>query len=252
MSFFLGLFLFFASFTFVSADAKSDFDYQYSKHRENYLEYTLYKKDYLSNPTLDNQQKALLSAKQSTNTRELTRASFVAYLRELILLNQLRGFPLADTLNANLLAAQQFFLMESQKTLGVVTIADLDKFNLDYQTEYTKHERYLKAGIVGHKLTRLKYFALKQDEVIKELKNKIPSTVSVRVFERLETLETDLTTIHTKIDNLSNYLITEESMENTQNEIFFSSRVEFLSEIRSLQLTWMDKLIDLDLNYAKI
>lgn len=252
MSFLLSLFIFLLSFTPAKADAKSDFDYQYSKHRENFLEYTLYKKDYLSNPTLDNQQKALLAAKQSTNTRELTRASFAAYLRELIMANHLRSYPLADSLNSNLLAAQQFFLMESQKTLGVVTIADLDKFNQDYIVEYPKHERIIKAGIVGHKLARLKYFALKQDEAIKELKEKIPSTVSVRVFERLDTLETDLATIHTKIDNLSDYLITEESLENTQSEVFFTSRVEFLAEIRSLQLEWMDKLIDLDLNYAKI
>ncbi len=252
MSFFLSLFIFLLSFTFVNADAKSDFDYQYSKHRENFLEYTLYKKDYLSNPTLDNQQKALLSAKQSTNTRELTRASFAAYLRELILINQLKGYPLSDNLNSNLLSAQQFFLMESQKTLGVVTIADLEKFNQDYLIEYPKHEKYLKAGIVGHKLARLKYFALKQDEAIKELKNKIPSNVSVRAFERLDTLASDLLVIHSKIDNLSDYLITEESLDNTQSEVFFNSRVEFLAEIRSLQLAWMDKLIDLDLNYAKI
>ncbi len=252
MSFILSLFLFLLSYSFVGADAKSDFDFQYSKHRESFLEYTLFKKDYISNPTLDNQQKALLSAKQSTNTRELTRASFVAYLRELILLNQLQGYPLADNLNANLLVAQQFFLMESQKTLGVVTLADLDKFNQDYLVEYPKHEKYLKAGIVGHKLARLKYFAKKQSVALAELKNKIPTSVSVRVFERLDSLESDLSVIDTKIDNLSDFLITEESLENTQSEVFFTSRIEFLAEIRSLQLTWMDKLIDLDLNYAKI
>lgn len=248
----LGLFLLFASTTFVSADAKSDFDYQYTKHRESFLEYTLYKKDYLSNPTLDNQQKALLAAKQSTSTRELTRASFVAYLRELILVNQLKGYPMADSLNSSLLAAQQFFLLEGQKTLGVVTLADLDKFNQDYLVEYPKHESVLKAGIVGHKLARLKYFALRQDDAIKELRGKIPSTVSIRAFERLDNLESDLATIHTKIDNLADYLITQESLENTQSEVFFTSRVEFLAEIRGLQLAWMDKLIDLDLNYAKI
>lgn len=252
MSFLLSLFIFLASFNIISADAKSDFDYQYSKHRESFLEYTLYKADYLSNPTLDNQQKALLSAKQSTNTRELTRASFVAFLRQLILENQLRGYPMADNLNANLLVAQQFFLMESQKTLGVVTIADLDKFNQDYLLEYPKHESYLKAGIVGHKLARLKYFANRQDEALKELKSKIPSTVSVRAFERINSLESELATIQTKIDTLSDYLITQESLDNTQSEVFFTSRVEFLAEIRSLQLAWMDKLIDLDLNYAKI
>ena len=252
MRFILGLFLLLLSSSIVKADAKSDFDFQYSKHRESFLEYTLYKKDYLSNPTLDNQQKALLSAKQSTNTRELTRASFVAYLRELILSNQLNGFPLSDNLNANLLVAQQFFLMESQKTLGVVTIADLDKFNQEYIVEYPKHESYLKAGIVGNKLARLKYFARKQDAAIAELKSKIPQDVSVRVFERLNTLDTDLATIHKKIDDLSDYLITKESLENTQSEVFFTSRVEFLADIRSLQLVWMDKLIDLDLNYAKI
>lgn len=238
--------------TFVNADAKSDFDFQYTKHRDSFLEYTLYKKDYLTNPTLDNQQKALLSAKQSTNTRELTRASFAAYLRELIVSNQIKNYPMAELLNQKLISAQQFFLTESQKTLAIVTLADLDSFNSSYLVEYPKHERYLKAGIVGHKLARLKYFALKQDESLSALKNKIPSDVSVRVFERIEALETDLKTIHTKIDNLSDFLITEESLDNTQSEVFFSSRIELLADIRQLQLNWMDKLIDLDLNYAKI
>lgn len=236
----------------VNADAKADFDFQFTKHRESFSEFTLYKKDYLTNPTLDNQQKALLSAKQTTNTRELTRASFAALLRELILMNQLRGNKMADDLNANLFAAQQFFLSESQKSLALVTIADLDAFNASYNIEYPKHDRYLKAGIVGHKLARLKYFALKQDESLQSLKAKIPSDVSVRVFERIAGLENDLKTIHSKVDNLSDFLLTEESLDNTQSEVFFSSRIELLAEIRQLQLSWMDKLIDLDLNYAKI
>lgn len=253
MRYLLAFILFYIlSATGVNANAKADFDFQYTKHRESFDEFVLYKKDYLTNPTLDNQQKALLSAKQTTNTRELTRASFAAYLRELILMNQLRGYQMADQLNANLFAAQQFFLSESQKSLSLVTIADLDSFNAAYNLEYPKHERFLKAGIVGHKLTRLKYFALKQDESLQSLKAKIPSNVSVRVFERISGLEADLKTIHTKIDNLSDFLLTEESLDNTQSEVFFSSRIELLAEIRQLQLTWMDKLIDLDLNYAKI
>lgn len=252
MRLFLVLIIFLASFNSVFASAKSDFDYQFTKHRENFNEFNLYKSDYLNNQSLDNQQKALLSAKQTINTRELTRASFAAYLRELISQNKLVNNSMVDSLSSMLLATQQYFLTQSQKSLSIVTLADLDNFNESYLQDYPNQEKVLKAGIVGQKLAKLKYFSLRQQEALNDLRAKIPSDVSVRVFERINTLENNLATINKKIDDMSEFLMTADSLDNAESEIFFSSRIELISEIRSLQLAWMDQLIDLDINYAKI
>ncbi len=235
----------------VFADSRSDFDYQYSKYREHFLEFSLYKKDYLSTQSLDNQQKALLSAKQTVNTRDLTKASFAAYVRDLILQNNLNYDPLIP-INKGLLESQQYFLNEASKAQTIVTLADLADFDKSYSSSYQKYEVSIKMGIVAQKIAKLKNLSLQQTEALKTLKGKVESNVSVRVTERINSLETDLGVITEKIDALANLLISPDEMENTQSEIFFNAKIEPLAEIRSLQLDWMDKLIDLDLNYAKI
>ncbi len=253
MPFILWLFIFLVTAISVSADAKSDFDFQYGKYRQVYFEYSLYKKDYLSTPTLDNQQKALLTAKQSITARDLTRASLAAYLRELISQSKLLGYQPMDELSSKLLVTQQHFLLESQKSQSLVTLADIDEFNTSYLASFDINQRYLKAGIVGHKLATLKNFAVRQQLSLEDLKERIKGEqVSARVHERVQNLEIELVAVHKKIDDMATYLITEESLENTQSEVFFTSRVELLAEIRTLQLSWMNQLIDLDTNYGKI
>lgn len=248
------LFLFTILFFLVTpvlADSRSDFDYQYGKYRERFSEFLLYKKDYLSTPSLDNQQKALLTAKLSISTRDLTKASFAAYLRDLILLNNL-NFPPLIPINKGLIEAQQYFLGEASKGQAIVTLADLDTFDKSYQNSYKKYESFMKLGVVSHKIAKLKNFSLKQGSALVTLKSKLPKNVSVRVTERLESLEKDLTLITEKIDSMANYLISEEGMDNSESEIFFSAKVDQLAEIRALQLDWIEQLIDLDLNYGKI
>lgn len=246
----LPLFLF-LSVNLVFADARSDFDYQYSKYRENYAEFLIFKKDYLTQQTLDNQQKALLSAKASITTRDLTKASFAAYVRDLIVQSKIRYEPL-NPVNKVLLEAQQFFLSEASKGQSIVTLADLEEFNKKYNETYPQHERSIKLGIVAHKLAKQKSFALQQEVSLANLKVKVANKVSVRVVERIANLEDSLNTIHKKIDDLAIYLTSEESLENTDSEVFFSSKIEVLSETRNLQLDWIEQLIDLDLNYGKI
>lgn len=246
------LFFFFVVFaTTVFADARSDYDYQYTKYREHYSEFLLFKKDYLTNPTLDNQQKALLLAKLSMNTRDLTYASFAAYLRSLIASNNLQYDPI-NPISASLITAQQFFLTESSKSQSIVTLQDMDTFDTDYIKAYPEHEKSLKAGIVAAKIAKFKNLSLQQDQALKKLKQKLADNVSVRVTERIDQLDKDLLVITEKIDNMANFLISKEGMDNADSEIFFSAKIELLSDIRTLQLKWMDQLIDLDLNYGKI
>ncbi|MBI1871936.1 hypothetical protein HYS10_00800, partial [Candidatus Collierbacteria bacterium] len=54
----------------------SDYQYQLDQYRINYAEYQLFKKDYENNPTLNNEQKAVLAAKQAILSRELALAYF--------------------------------------------------------------------------------------------------------------------------------------------------------------------------------
>ncbi len=237
--------------TSVFADSKSDFDFQYSKYRQSYSEFSLYKKDYLSTPSLDNQQKALLASKQAINTRDLTKASFAALIRDLILQNKLNYSPL-QPVNAWLLESQQFFLSEAAKGQEIVTLANLNEFDTKYSESYLKYEKFLKVGIVAQKVAKLKNLSLQQQTALASQKEKMPNDVSVRVTERVSLLESELVTIGEKIDAMANFLISEEGMDNSDSEVFFTSKIEQLIEIRDLQLAWMDKLIDLDLNYAKI
>ena len=43
----------------------------------------------------------------------------------------------------------------------------------------------------------------------------------------------------------------QEEEESADAEIFFSSRVEKLAEIQTLQIDWINRLIDIDKNYAQ-
>ncbi len=248
------LFLFAVYFflaTSVSADSRSDFEYQYSKYREHFVEFSLFKKDYLATSTLDNQQKALLTAKQTINTRELTKASLTSYVRYLISQNNAEYAPLV-AVNQGLLAAQQYFLGQAAKGLSIVTLADLNSFDEEYSNSFLQHETSIKVGIVAQKIAKVKSISVEQQKSLDLFKNKVSDNVSVRVTERIESLENNLVSINEKIDSMATYLISKEGMENTESEIFFSAKVEQLSEIRSLQLNWVEQLIDLDLNYGKI
>jgi hypothetical protein len=246
------LFVFFVIFsTSVFADSRSDFDFQYSKYRQSYSEFSLYKTDYLSTSSLDNQQKALLAAKQAISTRDLTKASFAAYIRDLIAQNKLKYEPLLPV-SAWLLESQQFFLNEASKGQSVVTMANLNDFDTKYNESFLKYEKYLKVGVVAQKVAKLKNLSLQQQNALNAQKAKMPETVSVRVTERIALLESELTLISEKIDSMANFLISDEGMDNSDSEVFFTSKIDQLIEIRELQLSWMDKLIDLDLNYAKI
>lgn len=250
-AFFLLAFLFLFIPNLVFADAKSDFEYQFSKYRDSYVEYRLFKKDYLSTPTLDNQQKALLAAKQSLNTRDLAKASFATYIRDLTVADKI-NYPVLNPILNDLVAAQSYYLTESNKSLALVTLADIDAYDKNYIKTYQDPEQAIKLGIVASKIAKLKYFHLQQEASLKSLKNKLSTNLSARVSERIIELETGLQTIGNKIDTISNFLVSPEGKENTESEIFFTARIEPISEIRTLQLDWMDLLIDLDLNYGKI
>lgn len=243
--------LFFFIPTIVFADAKSDFEYQYTKYRDNYLEFSIFKKDYLATPSLDNQQKVLLSLKQSLVARDLSKASLSRYLSDLILTNQVNYDPLVPVLQA-LESARQYFTLKANEAQTVVTLENLKEFDKEYLATSLNSERALKLGIVSHKIAKLVRIQNDSQKAYETLKYRLPDTISIRAKERLSELERDHLEINKKIDELANLVVSIEGQENVDSPVFFSGKVEPLMQIRTMQLNWIDKLIDLDRNYAKI
>jgi len=234
----------------VFASAKSDYDYQYGQYRRSYFEFNLLKADYLQTPSLDNQQKAMLLAKQTILSRDLAKASFSWYILDLIGSTK-TDYPPIQPIISSLAISRQFYLSEAQKSQSVITQEDLKKFTLAYTKAVPHHDRMIKFGILANKLATLVRIQLDSTTAIDDLVSKLPTSLPATVTARIQELRESTKVIDAKIDLLAKNLDFVESPESADAEIFFSSRVEKMAEIQTLQLDWIDRLIDLEKNYAQ-
>jgi len=250
---FFAVFLLVVSFftsSLVLADAKSDYDYQYSQYRTGYSEFVILKQDYLNTSSLDNQQKAMLSAKQTILARDLAKASLNWYLMDRIASYNVDYNPNKPVITS-LDTARQYFLGQAQKSQSIITQEDLKKFTQGYLTTITENDSLIKFGIVVNKIAALVRIqtdsAIALDAIIPKLSTPIPSALAARIQELKDSSEI----IDGKIDLLANNLNLADAIAESVNEIFFTSRVEKLVEIRELQLDWINRLIDIDINYVQ-
>jgi len=235
---------------FVFADAKSDYDYQYGKYRQNYSEFQILKQDYLATPSLDNQQKALLSAKQSILARDLAKASLHLYISDRI--NSYKNnYELVKPILVALAESRQYFLAEAKKSQAIVTQEDIKKFTQSYLSIVPKHDSVLKFGLVANKISALVRIQTDSktalDTLIPKLPTPLPTSLSARILE----LQDSAKVIDRKIDLLANNLNLAEAVEETTTDIFYTAKIEKLIEIRDLQLAWIERLIDIDKNYVQ-
>lgn len=243
---------FFAGLLFaptIFADAKSDYEYQYSQYRQNYVEYSVLKKDYLENPTLDNQQKAVLAAKQTIKSRELAKASYSAYLLVLVNENKVEYTPIKPYLDS-LNSAKQFYLNEAQKSQGIVTPADLKSFAANYSTNVIDHDRSFRTGVLAIKISQLVRFQLASKNAFDIILPKLTTPFSTSLQTRIDEIQVLGTRINTNIDDFVVWLFTDEVALNIDGQNYFTDKAEKIRSIQSLQVKWLDSLIDIDLNYA--
>ena len=248
----LSIFSFFAliSPSFVSADAKSDYDFQYGQYRQNYPEYALLKADYLNTPSLDNQQKAMLAAKQTIYSRDLVKASFAWYLLDLINSSKANYEPVQPII-ISLSSSREFYMKEAQKSQSIVTQEDLKKFTAGYLKDVIHHDRMIKFGILANKITSLVRIQLDSKKALDTLSSKLPVPQPAILAERIQELTNSSKAIDLKIDTIAKNLNIVDAEEEADAEIFFNSRVEKIVEIQTLQLDWINRLIDIDKNYAQ-
>ncbi|HSV95048.1 MAG TPA: hypothetical protein VLH94_03705 [Spirochaetia bacterium] len=235
--------------TVVYADAKSDFEFQYSKYRQNYIEYSILKKDFLENPTLDNQQKAILAAKQTLSTRDLAKGSFAAYLLYLCQEKETNYAPIKPSIDA-LTQAKNFYLSEAYKSQSIVTAANLAEYTQNYITNTVTHDKSLRSGVVACKISQLVRFQIQSKNSLDFILPKLAKPYSTALQTRI----TDIQDLGNKINDTINAFTTkfysEEMLDNIDNESYFTNNSETVKKIQILQLKWIDSLIDIDLNYA--
>lgn len=235
--------------TTVFADAKSDFDFQYSKYRQNYIEYTILKKDFLGNPTLDNQQKAVLAAKEAIKSRDLSKASFADYILSLCMEKQTNFTPVKPILDS-LKAAKSFYVSEAAKSQTIITPANLLSFTQSYSENTISHDRTFRTGVVACKISQLVRIQIESKNAFDVILPKLATPYSTALNTRIDDLQTQGNNINDIINTFTNKLFSEEEVDNIDSENYFTNKIETIKKIQTLQLRWIDSLIDIDLNYA--
>lgn len=235
----------------VLADSKSDYDYQYGQYRINYAEFLVLKQDYLDTPSLDNQQKAMISAKQTILARDLAKASMDGYLMDLIAGYKV-NYPGIQPIINLVGTSRSYFLDQSQKSQAIITREDLKKFTDNYLKTVTDNDVYIKLGIIANKIANLVRIQEDMKIALQDLLPRLASPMPASLTERLGELQTSITFIDGKISQMAIDLNDPNAILEAPNDIFFNARIEKLNEIRTLELDWINKLIDIDINYGQV
>ncbi len=253
------LLLFFCIYSFfgaiiptqVSASAKTDYEYQLAQYRKNLAEFTQLKRDYLQNPTLDNQQKSIIVVKQALQARDLSKASYARFLAEEIQARN-TAYVALDPILIKLVKASEFYFAESTKSAEIITPADLRKFSATYSKNTVIHDRSFFYGQVGVKVAQLVRFQIDAKNILDTIYPKLPTPAPAPLKARLEDIPGQAEMINQKIDLLTSKIIPEEEEGPIMGEQYFNKIVENLSDIRQMEARLIDQFIDIDINYAKL
>ncbi len=244
------LFLFSVGVAFAQNTYLSDYNFQLDQYRRNYAEYLNFKKDYDGRPTLNNEQKALLSARQTIVARELAWANFYLALSESISQTGV-NYSLTAKSVTDLANIAKYHFGQADNAKNIVTRADL--------TSYTKAE--LKILAVERQSTIQAQVANKLGELIKiqvEAKKAYDTLLpqlelvknEISVKNGLDQIQIYSSQITAAIEELSTKTTNFNLNEGNQDQ-FYQDSSEALKVIRNLQNRLASVIIDLDTNYVR-
>lgn len=228
----------------------SDYQFQLDQYRTNYAEYQILKNDYQTNPTLNNEQKAVLSAKRTIASRELTLAYFT-----LVMIDSLKAtgvdFPLVNSAMADLNTIGQFHFKESQDAANINTKADLSKFTADYLTATGLQEDNLARAQVALKIAKL--IQIQNDA--KRAYDSISATLQTQTDE--PNVQNGIGQIQSYSQQINDQITALAQKATTTNLVtsnlsqFFDDSTAALVQIRALQSRLVNIIIELDTNYVQ-
>jgi len=233
------------------ADAKSDYEYQLSQYRRSYAEFTQLKRDYLQNPTLDNQQKSIIVAKQVLLSRDLTKASYARFLADIINTHN-TGYSAFQPIITRLGQAVVFYTEKSVESQGITTPVELKKFSNTYSSETIIPDRSFFYGQTAAKIAQLVRFQLDAKSILDSIYPKMPSPPPIQLKARLDEIPIQADDINQRIAALTSQIIPEEETGVLNSNQYFSKTLESLADIRTRQTYLIDQLVDIDINYAQL
>ena len=228
----------------------SDFQYQLDAYRQSYAEYQNFKSDYLAHPTLNNEQKALLSAKQTINARELAWASYVLVLSDTIT-NAKVDFPLSNKSVADLAEIAKYHFNQATISASIVTRADLTAFTKNELKVTATHRVLLAQAQVASKIAQLIKFqndaSLAYNVVYPKLSTRLDEISVQNGLNQVQTYSQQINDQILALTEKTNKLQPDQYGQDT----FFTNSSESLVEIRANVNRLVNVIIDLDTNYVR-
>ena len=235
----------------VMASAQTDYDYQLGQYRQNYSEFILLKRDFVANQTLDNQQKVIISARQTLIARDLAKAAYGRMFIDLIQAKNTSYAPL-DPVLAELSAAVDYFQNQAMAAQSVVTPDDLKKLSTDYLKQSVIHDRSFRHAQVANKIAQLVRYQLDSKAFFDDILPKLPAEKPEQLTYRINKMPDLSDQINQKINTLADMIMPKEGDMNVENSSYFSDRTKLITEIRALQIQLINQLIDIDINYVQL
>ena len=244
------VFLFSAGVVLAQSTYLSDYNFQLDQYRKNYAEYTNFKKDYDDRPTLNNEQKALLSARQAIISRELARANFYLVLSESIGKPEV-NYPLITKTTTDLTGIANYHFGQAGKAGNIATRADLTNFTEEELTVLATHRLPVAQSQVANKLVQLIKFQVDAKTAYDSLVGRLEAVKNeVVVKNGLDQVQTYSAQINGQIEALAKKT-TDFNLDQSNQNQFYEDTSQSLRQIRSLQNRLVSVIIDLDTNYVR-
>jgi hypothetical protein len=229
---------------------ESDYQYQLSQYRRNYAEFQIYKRDYLANNTLDNEQKALLSAQNTIIARELTMASFTRMLKASIYSAQVDE-PIFVEAQSSLDTLLNYYLDQSKSINNVQTKSELLEFSTKAQSQLKSNQAVIDSMQTVNKLAKLIYFVKKIDQQYALLKPQLENRKNLAlVASGIEEIEKNKTKINDDITQVINQVNIMKNAETSTRRKASETATTALYRIQLNERLIVSRLIDFDKNYV--
>jgi len=248
----LGLFFFIFAGGFLPIFAQntqySDYQFQQDQYRKSYATYQLFLKDYLSDPSLNNEQKAIQAAKEVIKFRESTLSHYFWWQAEILKLTQTDLSLIHQTIS-QLDSLGQYHYSKSLESSLLATKTDLTKFTKDNRKRVVELDLMAVKAQVAMKLARLIQFQTDLKRGYDYLNRSLPNQTNLVIKNGLEQVSTNAATANDLIEKLTTQVKDLDLSEKRESQ-FYEKSIEIMTQIKSLQSRSIDIIIELDTNYV--
>jgi len=232
----------------VAGTPAADFEYQLGLYRQHFAEYGVFKQDYQDNPTLNNQQKALLSAKNTITSREATRIAYARILEEYIKKQNI-NHPVVQSALTHIGEDIAYYTNNQNKSKNITSADELSSFTNDYLISSPAHHTSLISSMLVGKVSRLIRYQIDAKEFYDTLVPKLPTPHSVITKNGLAQIATLSQEINNRLEKLLK-ISTEIENETYDMTSFYEQSNSELNRIRDLQLHLVNLLIEIETEYV--